>query len=260
MHRRRRPVPGARRLDLRRRAPDLQGDRGRRRGLPRAAEDDRALHERAEADRVPRRLQARPAPDLRRPPRRHARDPRLRLRLPGPLGHRRRRDQAGARGRLPRHDEHDHLQGDLGRGRDRDDGLPDERGRDRRDADLARLPVLADRPGADDDPGRARARSSGRSAPPSARTATAGWRARSTRTSSPATGSCRARRGARSRATRTAGRARATCSRTGSSRPTRRCSRTSSGSPTGRATTRAASTAGSTPGSSRRPRTRRPGA
>ena len=44
-----------------------------------------------------------------------------------------------------------------------------------------------------------------------ASTATAGWRARSTRTSSPASGSCPARRGARSRATRTAGRARATC-------------------------------------------------
>ena len=40
--------------------------------------------------------------------------------------------------------------------RDRDDGLPDERGRDRRDADRARLPVLADRPGADDDARRAR--------------------------------------------------------------------------------------------------------
>ena len=52
-----------------------------------------------------------------------------------------------------------------------------------------------------------------------------------------------ARRGARSRATRTAGRARATCSPTGSSRRTRRCSRGWSGRPTARATTRAASTA-----------------
>ena len=45
---------------------------------------------------VPRRLPAGPASHLRRPPRRHARDPRLRLRLPGPLGHRGRRDQDGA--------------------------------------------------------------------------------------------------------------------------------------------------------------------
>ena len=49
-------------------------------------------------------------------------------------------------------------------------------------------------------------RSSGRSAAPSASTAFAGWRARSTRTSSPATGSSRARRGAPSRATPTGGR------------------------------------------------------
>src|SRR6185312_14089008 len=41
------------------------------------------------------------------------------------------------------------------RGR-RDDGLPDRRRRDRRDARRARLPVLADRPGADDDARRAR--------------------------------------------------------------------------------------------------------
>ena len=40
--------------------------------------------------------------------------------------------------RLPRHDEHDDLQGDRGRRRDRDDGLPDERRRHRRDADRAR--------------------------------------------------------------------------------------------------------------------------
>ena len=63
-------------------------------------------------ERVPRRLRAEQAADLRRPPRRHARDPRLHLRLPGPLGHRGRRDQEGAREGLPRHDQHDDLQGD----------------------------------------------------------------------------------------------------------------------------------------------------
>ena len=35
----------------------------------------------------------------------------------------------GARGRLPRDDEHDDLQGDVRRGRDRDDGVPHERRR-----------------------------------------------------------------------------------------------------------------------------------
>ena len=55
--------------------------------------------------------------DLRRPSRRDARDPRLHLRLPGSVGRRRRRDQEGARSRLPRHDEHDDLQGDVDRGR-----------------------------------------------------------------------------------------------------------------------------------------------
>ena len=97
VHRRGRAVPGAGRLDLRRRAARLQGDRGGRRGLPRAEQDDRALHERAPARAVPRRLRAEQAADVRRPPRRDARDPRLHLRLPGPLGHRGRRDQAGAR-------------------------------------------------------------------------------------------------------------------------------------------------------------------
>ena len=58
--------------------------------------------------------------------------------------------------RLPRHDEHDDLQGDRGRRRGRDDALPHRRGRHRRDDDRARLPVLADRPGADDDARRAR--------------------------------------------------------------------------------------------------------
>ena len=48
--------------------------------------------------------------------------------------------------RLPRDDEHDDLQGDRpARGR-RDDGLPHQRRRDRRDARRAGLPVLADRP------------------------------------------------------------------------------------------------------------------
>ncbi len=120
------------------------------------------------------------------------------------------------------------------------------------------LPVLADRSGADDDARRARGEVPRDPLGRPARTGTGGSRARSTRTSSPATASCRARRGARSRATRTGGRAPATCSPTASSRPTRRCSRTSSGSPTAPATTRAASTAGSTPASSRRPHSQRP--
>ena len=76
-------------------------------GLLERAEEHRPVHERAQADRVPGGLHAGSAADLRRPPRRHARDPRLRLRLPGALGHRRRRDQAGARRRLPRDHEHD---------------------------------------------------------------------------------------------------------------------------------------------------------
>jgi len=59
-------------------------------------------------------------------------------------------------------------------------------------------------------------------------------------------------------ATRTAGNARATCSPTASSRRTTRCSRASSGTTTARATIRAASTAGSTPASNHRLRTRRP--
>ena len=46
------------------------------------------------------------------------------------------------------------------RRRDRDDGLPHERGRHRRDADRAGLPVLADRPRADDDARRSTRRSS----------------------------------------------------------------------------------------------------
>ncbi len=129
VHRLRRPVSRAGRLDLRRRAARLQGHRGRRCGLPRARQDDRPLHERASPRGVPRRLQARPSADLRRPPRRHAGDPRLHLRLPGPVGRRSRRDQEGPRGRLPRDDEHDHLQGDVRRGRHRDDGLPHERRR-----------------------------------------------------------------------------------------------------------------------------------
>ena len=193
---------------------------------------------------------------LRRPPRRDARDPRLRLRLPGPLGHRGRRDQDGARARLPRHDEHDDLQGDRGRRRDRDDALPHRRGRHRRDADRARLPVLADRPGADDDARRARGEVPGDprgdegARLPLDRDADLPGLPHRRSASSPA------RRGARSRATRTAGRARATCSPTASSRRTRRCSRGWSGRRTARATTRAASTARSTAGSSRRRRTR----
>ena len=134
---------------------------------------------------------------------------------------------------LPRHDEHDDLQGDVGRRRDRDDGLPDERGRDRRDADRAGVPVLADRPGADDDARRARGEVP--------RDPRGGAQARLPLAGEPdlpglphrRPRSSRARRGARSRATRTAGRARATCSRTGSSRRTTRCSRTSSGRRTG---------------------------
>ena len=62
-------------------------------------QDDRALHERAAPRAVPRLVRAVEAADLRHPPRRDARDPRLRLRLPGPLGHRRRRDQERARAR-----------------------------------------------------------------------------------------------------------------------------------------------------------------
>ena len=49
VHRRGRAVPGAGRLDLRRRAARLQGDRGRRRRHARAAQEHRALHERAPA-------------------------------------------------------------------------------------------------------------------------------------------------------------------------------------------------------------------
>ena len=143
-------------------------------------------------------------------------------------------------------------------GRRRDDGLPDERGRHRRDADRARLPVLADRPGAHDDAGRARGEVPRDPRRRATSTATSGSRARSTRTSSPASGSCRARRGAPSRGTRTAGRARATCSRTGSSRPTRRSWTAWSGSATGPGTTTAASTARSTRASSPPRRSRRP--
>ncbi len=84
-------------------------------------------------------------------------------------------------------------------------------------------------------------------------TATAGWRARSTRTSWRATASSRALRGARSRATHTAGKARATCSRTAFFPPTRRYWTGSSGRNTAQATIRAASIARSTPGSSRQP-------
>ena len=156
MRRRGRPVPGSRRLDLRRRAPRLQGDRRGRPAGARARQDDRALHERAAARAVPRLVRAVEPADLRHPSRRDARDPRLRLRLPGPLGHRHRRDQDRARRRLPGHHQHDDLQGDRGRRRGRDDALPHRRGRHRRDDDRARLPVLPDRPGADDDARRAR--------------------------------------------------------------------------------------------------------
>ena len=110
------------------------------------------------------------------------------------------------------------------------------------------LPVLADRSGADDDASRARGEVQGHPhRRPRARLSLA-RDARSTRSSSPASGSSSARPGARSRATRTAGKGRATCSPTGSSRPTTRCSRASSGRTTGRATIRAASTARSIPG------------
>ena len=97
----------------------------------------------------------------------------------------RRRDPEGARSRLPRHDEHDDLQGDVGRRRARDDGLPDERGRHRRNADRARLPVLPDRSRADDDARASTRRSSGSSARSRGSGTTDGSRRRSTRSSSP---------------------------------------------------------------------------
>src|SRR5213076_3376484 len=65
---------------------------------------------------------------LRRPSRWHARDPRLHLRLPGPLGRRRRRDPTSPESGIQGLDEHDDLQGDVSRRRDRDDGLHDQRG------------------------------------------------------------------------------------------------------------------------------------
>ena len=88
-----RRVPGAGHLGLRRRAAHLQGHRGGRRRLPRDEAEHPALHERAPARGDARPVRAQPAPHVRRPPRRHAGDPRLHLRLPGPLGHRHRRDQ-----------------------------------------------------------------------------------------------------------------------------------------------------------------------
>ena len=92
-----RAMPCARRLDLRRRAAHLQGDRGRRRRASSRCAEHPALHERAATRGDARPVRAEPEAHMGDPSRRHAGDPRLRLRLPRPLGDRDRRDQGGPR-------------------------------------------------------------------------------------------------------------------------------------------------------------------
>ena len=115
------------RLDLRRRADDLPGDRRARRQDPRAEEASTSAPTACSSARSSHEFKPIEPVLLQRPPRRHGEDARHRRRARGRLRRGGRGDQGRQGGRLPGLHQHDGLQGNR-HGRDRRAvRLPDRR-------------------------------------------------------------------------------------------------------------------------------------